>query len=277
MPRHCVFCSERKLTWEDIWPRWFKKWLRSQPQLPQTFSLTYMRNGQTTVIRKNFPTVGGKRRIACERCNGRLGNLQNAASKILKPMLNHPYASPQVRVELVPTAQTILAAWAVMTSMTSEFLGWPLPDNDETRFTQTERVQFRRTLRPLRDMDICSTQYVGPNATGAFFAHSAPPILDYSTNEPTGEVADLLVVTLCLFHVCFQVAFWRDPDTRFASGGQTVLGGVAAPAGVLVPIWPAKETQQWPAGYSVGEDTFEDFCRRWDPVDPQDEPRSPAV
>ena len=114
-------------------------------------------------------------------------------------------------------------------------------------------------------MVITATQYVGPHATGAYFCHSKPPILDFETGKPTGDVAQLFVLTLNVFHVCFQVAFYRSPDPRFARDGSTLIGIDADPPDVLVPLWPVGPTQKWPAGYSIGQNTLLDFCRRWNP------------
>jgi hypothetical protein len=75
------------------------------------------------VEKRNSPTVGGKRKIACSRCNSRLGTLQNQASFILKPMLEHPMMSPQRPIHLPPSDQAILAAWAAGKWPTEELNG----------------------------------------------------------------------------------------------------------------------------------------------------------
>jgi len=83
--------------------------------------------------------------------------------------------------------------------------------------------------------------------------------------EGTSDVAQLFVVALNVFHACFQVAFYRSPNPRFARDGSTLIGIDADPPDVLVPLWPVGPTQKWPAGYSIGQNTLLDFCRRWNP------------
>jgi hypothetical protein len=200
----------------------------------------------------------------------RFGPLQESASDIIKPMLDLPFdnKSPEGNITLTIPDQHILAAWVTMTAMTSEFLPLPMPDNDETYFTQDQRIKFRRTQRPLKGMIVSSNQYVGRNATGAYFSHSFPNILDPATEAPTGQTAELYVITLNLFHVCFQIAFYPRPNMRFAHDGHTLLGIGADPPGLTVPLWPTTASQERPAKYSLGDETFVDYCTSWHPENP---------
>jgi hypothetical protein len=76
--------------------------------------------------------------------------------------------SPQRPIHLPPSDQAILAAWAAVTAMTVEFLGWPLPDNDQTEFMQDERVMLRRTLKPLPGIWPSYTSLHSTSFTSAF-------------------------------------------------------------------------------------------------------------
>jgi hypothetical protein len=79
-------------------------------------------------------------------------------------------------------------------------------------------------------------------------------------------------VTLALFHVCLQVAFYRKPRAKDVRRGSTLLGIGADPEGSAVPIWPVTGTQEWPPQYVIGDDTFLLYCRRWNPEDDSQPP-----
>jgi hypothetical protein len=259
------------LTEEDIWPKWFKRWLDRHPQVKGTFTITRMRGDETTILQANSQSVGGKRAIMCERCNTkRLGRLQDRASVVLKPMLEYPFDKPAAPIVLTETDQRVLAAWATMTAMTAGFLPLPMPDVDETYFTQAERVAFRKKREPFKGMLVTTSQYFGKNATGAYFSHSAPHILHPDTGERTGKTAALYVVTLVMFTVCFQVAFYRKPSLWFSRRGSISLAIGADPEGAAIQLWPrggVTTEQEWPPKYVIGDDTFLLYCRRWEPQD----------
>jgi hypothetical protein len=69
----------------------------------------------------------------------------------------------------------------------------------------------RQSRKPLENVIVTISQYSGGNTTGAYFVHSAPPILDPDTGEETGKRARLYVVTIALFRVAFQIAYYRRP------------------------------------------------------------------
>ena len=272
MPSHCIFCRETELTSEDIWPTWYKKWLRQHPQLSSTFTITRQLGDDLAVLQEKALSVGGKRAIMCERCNTRrMGRIQDRASVLLKPTLDFTFHKTRPGdIVLPPTDQRVLSAWAMMTAMTAEFLPQPMPDVDETYFTQAEREAFRKSRKPIANVIVTVSQYSGQNATGAYFAHSAPPILAPDTGEQTGKSARLYVVTIALFRVCFQVAYYRKPVKWYVRNGLTSLGIGANPEGIEIPIWPIRGTQKWPPKYAIGDDTLLLYCRRWNPPDESD-------
>jgi hypothetical protein len=276
MPRQCIFCNATDLTAEDIWPAWFKRWLQQHPKLPKTFTLTGGDGETMMILKKNTQSVGGRRAIMCLRCNSRrMGRIQEQASVVLKPMLNFTFqgSGPDHPIVLTRTDQSTLAAWAMMTAMTSEFLPQPIPDVNETYFTQKERTGFRKSRKPIANVIVTASQYSGQNATGAYFAHSLPHILNPDTGEPTGKMARLYVVTIALFRVCFQLTFYRKPIMWYVRNGQSILGVGANPGGIEIPIWPFRGTQTWPPEYAIGDDTFLLYCQRWNPPNESD----PAV
>jgi hypothetical protein len=159
MPSQCIFCNARDLTEEDIWPVWFKKWLSRHPKLKSDFTLTRMQDEEITILHKRSQSVGGKRALMCGRCNNkRLGRIQERASVIIKPMLDHPFDQPADPIVLTPTDQRVLATWAAMTAMTAEFLPLPMPDIDETYFSQEERVAIRRSRKPIGGMHVTASR-----------------------------------------------------------------------------------------------------------------------
>jgi hypothetical protein len=269
MPSQCIFCNATDLTAEDIWPAWFKRWLQRHPKLPKTFTLTRGDGETLTVLKEHTQSVGGKRAIMCLRCNTRrMGRIQERASAVLKPMLDFTFNdSWPAPIVLTSADQSTLSAWAMMTAMTAEFLPHPMPDVNETYFTQEERTTFRKNRKPIANVIVAASQYSGQNATGAYFAHSVPRILHPVTGEPTGKMARLYVVTIALFRVCFQVAYYRKPIMWYVRNGQSILGGGANPGGIEIPIWPIRGTQEWPPQYAIGDDTFLLYCQRWNPPD----------
>jgi hypothetical protein len=121
-------------------------------------------------------------------------------------------------------------------------------------------------------MVVAASYYFGVQAAGSYFSHARPHILDIDTDQATGEVAELFVVTINLWQVVLQVAYYRRPDLRFARRGETRLGGIRDFSGVEVPLWPLKTTAvEWPPAYIMGDDVFHGFCARYHP---EEGPRS---
>jgi hypothetical protein len=145
MPSQCIFCSERKLTDEDIWPAWSKRWLGRHPQLGgSTFTTTRLKAPDTVpeILQEGTQPIGGKRAIRCRKCNNkRLGPLQRQASDLLKPMLDLPFKfGPEGSITLTPSDRVHLASWAAMTAMTAEFLPIRCP-------TMAQRITRRTSAR----------------------------------------------------------------------------------------------------------------------------------
>src|SRR5438093_13410572 len=66
--RTCLFCSNTDLTDEDIWPKWFQKWVQNKAKSAVSYTVS-VGIGDRWTTPQNSKTPGGKRLIVCGSCN----------------------------------------------------------------------------------------------------------------------------------------------------------------------------------------------------------------
>ncbi len=142
--QRCVFCGNRPLSKEHIWPNWLRKHLKSgAPYNMHTASLLALDGGKAFWgERKDRPRTGStmsqKLRVVCPKCNNRwMSVLQTECKPILLPFVAGEW------VGLDDREQQKLAAWATMFTMV-----WECRDPRTQATPFSERELFRQTLVP---------------------------------------------------------------------------------------------------------------------------------
>ena len=231
--RICIFCSKKASTKEDAWPRW----LMNRFPVSSTARMDAERGGHGL---GNWHTAKPKLQVKwlCASCNnGWMSRLESEAKPVLGVILDDKLK------DIDPSAQSILARWAVKTSMVLESI-----DSNRTWFySEAERQTMRsaQSLPPRTSVWIakCINQPNIYNAakdlrttTGKNEAHA------YATTMAFGALA------LQIVSIKTTVAIPENiPLTYDVSNGpwdQT-----------LVQIWPpSQKSLAWPPHYGLDGD-----------------------
>lgn len=120
-------------------------------------------------------------KIVCARCNsGWMGRIQENTKPYLVPLFNG------IESILDTDAQTKIATWATMATITGEYLGRRI---EKTTFTLQERDWFRRNKRPFDNIRVWIGFLYRPKWNGQW-VHVTMPILA-SKNFPGREPKDV--------------------------------------------------------------------------------------
>jgi hypothetical protein len=142
--KRCIFCgSDDKLTSEHIYGEWLKAYV---PRTHNKHEFQHIKSGSPGIhefadkkIKAGDP-VNSQVRVVCGSCNsGWMSGLQNRAIPFLTPLVRREFS------ELNIAAQTAIAAWAAMATMTSEFLA---REPQTIVIPQHERTWLKQNLTP---------------------------------------------------------------------------------------------------------------------------------
>jgi hypothetical protein len=140
--KRCIFCgSDDKLTSEHIYGEWLKAYV---PRTHNKHEFQHIKSGSPGIhefadkkIKAGDP-VNSQVRVVCGSCNsGWMSGLQNRAIQFLTPLVRGEFS------ELNIAAQTAIAAWAAMATMTSEFR-----KPQKIVIPQDERTWLKQKLTP---------------------------------------------------------------------------------------------------------------------------------
>jgi hypothetical protein len=118
--KRCIFCGATGMSKEHIWGDWMKKHVATT--MPKHSSSVHVVNppGEADTFRvwtRSGDPLQSKARVVCTTCNNTwLSRIQNTTKPLLIPMF-----TGQTCVLGVP-AQTTIATWAAMATMTAEHL-----------------------------------------------------------------------------------------------------------------------------------------------------------
>jgi hypothetical protein len=118
----CIFCGATNLTWEHVFPRWSHRFMlpRATGRVSSLRSTEYTDRKVSKVVRVPWQVRDWQIRCVCGgthlTCNGGwMKSIEDAARPIMKPLiLGH-------EVRLNQNAQAILATWAILKLMISEY------------------------------------------------------------------------------------------------------------------------------------------------------------
>ena len=172
MAKPCVFCGQfAPMTKEHIWGEWIRQYVPSGANKHYLKDVEVNKAGQeehVSITQRNGSAIGSYRKIVCDKCNNAfLSRIQNRAKPFLIPLLEGR------RTALVAKAQTAIATWATMVTMTAEFF---LNSSGKIAISGEDRAQLRATETALTDWDIWIGHY--PGGTNQHrWTHTSIPIV----------------------------------------------------------------------------------------------------
>ena len=242
MTKACIFCGEfREMTREHIWGHWIRDFVPLGPNLHHLRDVEVGARGEVmtaTTVRKAGSALALNRRIVCKPCNNTwMSRLQERARPFLVPLLRGE------RCALGPEAQTAIAAWATMVTMTAEFM---LESAGKVGVSREDRLRLMQTEAPILEWRIWAAYHRG-GVYSHGWTHTSLPIvggedlpnaeLVYSplpnTQTTTFVVGELYIHTMSsAYHELCRDWQWLGNDRLRA---------------LLVPIWPIRhEFIAWP-------------------------------
>lgn len=131
--RKCVFCDRpAKMTHEHVWGQWIAPYINASANSHRAHQVLLRTNGQHREGSKKRPgaPLVANAPVVCGDCNsGWMSVLQNTAKEYIIPLIE---AKP---VLVTQEAQDVIAAWATMVTITSEYVydGDPAISHDDRR------------------------------------------------------------------------------------------------------------------------------------------------
>lgn len=235
-PGRCIFCGERGLTKQHIWPKWLKKY-----NLPEdthhsqiTGEATYLspKNIKTTVTHRQGHSGSRALYQVCRTCNG--GWIRRLEESVMSPVLELMRGQP---IELDASVQQRLSRWICLLTIMSERTHPP------TIAVPTEhRRWLRDKLEPPPGWKIFVARYVGTNWRQFICRHYGMQLLPSEDIE--SDVCDTQASTFVIGELCahsFSSTVVAESD----------FGGYEGQA--VIPIWPTGPAVIWGAAPPLGD------------------------
>lgn len=234
MARSCVFCGGSGLTREHVIPRWLSNVLPEQAR--------YRGQDQATVLLRPEHTVDGPHhremvetfnamtvKAVCGPCNnGFMNDLEAEARPLLSAMIRGSLALP-----LAAEATTVIAAWAVKTSLMAQLTG-----SEPAVFPQVYR-EFYDTGRPTSECMVWAAAV--DDEDWALRAECRGML--YALDGQSANLDDppnILSVTIGLGALLLHTII----DPVLANSTWNLLTYTFH--GALVPLWPDPHPTTWP-------------------------------
>lgn len=200
--RPCVFCGAPSQCEEHFWPQWLDCVMPPRKQgdtnTQRNWFVDRTAHGETVRDRTERTRQGHARtrrlKILCRRCNGGwMSAIQSASKPIISALLHNEDTI------ISSNQQQIIASWATMTAMTSEFSHEPtaaVPD--------FQRHQFMNLKQPLAGWYIWIGKYKGLQWDTRFYhvgAKTYNPIRESAPPDANNTHSTLFVVGSFLLYV----------------------------------------------------------------------------
>jgi hypothetical protein len=233
------------MSYEHVWGQWILPYVRADMKKHHFYAERINRPGEpntaSATLRAGDP-MRSKARVVCKTCNnGWMSLIQERAKPIMIPLIE---GKPTA---LSHHAQTIVATWCAMATMTSEFLDKDLVPSTIAVSQDDREFLWKEGVPPPERWRIWITRYQRHKWVGRWF-HSVVPILDAkdvpssaltdypspNTQKTTFTVGDLYVHVMSTSGNPDIVSRWVWPIR-------------SRPGMLLIGIWPIKESIiTWP-------------------------------
>jgi hypothetical protein len=234
--KNCIFCDASPTTKEDVWPTWLTQHIPRSLNSYHGAIAEINPDGEIVKSQKKWDGDPRSRRArcVCRKCNNEwMGRLQEKA----KPLLLKLVKGEEIRLTVYD--QRLLATWATMTTMTSEYIQ-PLTVAVSAR----DRERFYKNRNPLKLWRI----WIGNFHRGdwkPYRVHHAWPVKtrvrsnsEFSANAPPNTQTTTIVFGALYLHVA-------SSDVPDAIRRMTFPHEVTDM--ILKQIWPSRfGTLRWP-------------------------------
>lgn len=168
----CVFCGEfRPMTKEHIWGDWIRSYVPGGPKRHFMRDVEMVSRNvpeSVSIIRRSGNALENFEKIVCADCNTRfMSRLQNNAKPYLIPLLEGQ------KTVIGRDAQTAIAAWATMVTMTAEFM----LAGTKLGVLQTDRTALQTAEKPLNHWKIWIGHYPGNGEWPHQWSHTSVPVI----------------------------------------------------------------------------------------------------
>ena len=224
-PAACPFCgSDKDLTGEDVWPKWYSRFLRERG---------YSVKGPGT-------TRGGLAILVpvCATCNNRwMSVLENDVARLLATMMDTAQTS---QMTLSVHDQNVLASWAMKTAYLIDAATAPvIPRGFLHRFALRRRPDESTFIW----LSVCAPHVA---------VRASKRAVDFLTpTGPTKNSPNGIVITFSVFSVVFQIVTGFNGPARLDDGRSQYRDA-------LLPIWPTPRSPVvWPPLFGFGRESFD--------------------
>ncbi len=229
-PRACIFCGQRPLTDEHVWPQWLSGVisLGKMVDVSRASGAEGVANTRQSWTAPPFTTTVKR---VCERCNtGWMSRLEDSAKPLLTPMISGQSAV------LSPDDQRVVAIWAFKTILMFQ---WTHADR-EVYVPQEHYQSLYSNGKVPDDVTVSLGKNRLPYEVVAFYAHKSRTSEPSDPSDPIGPQTDYYGASLVIGRLMV--------DTLSFVGMPNVPRPELLPAsrGILRTIWPAERTIRWP-------------------------------
>ncbi len=240
-PSNCIFCGQRPLTKEHMYADWLRNYIpRVRERHAVLATVDFPQSSKENIYTRQGDPHVRKIKCVCADCNNNwMSQSQEAVKPYLIPLIQGKSAS------LNRKSQTLVASWAAMMVMVSEYL-----NTDMVAVPQSDRTWFKVNRKPPSHWRI----WIGsrePNSRYSLYSHDAISftknkleILESSaTYRSNTQVSTICVGEHLVFYVMSSQAIrhiirrWKLPP---------------AIAPLFAQIWPVQSTfVGWPLARPV--------------------------
>lgn len=235
-PKNCIFCGRSPTTKEDVWPTWLAQYVPRDLKSYHGALAEIDASGEVTKTQKKWGGDPRSRRsqCVCRECNNEwMSRLQEQAKPIVLKLAQAQVATLSVH------DQKVLAAWATMSTMTSEYI-----QPSTVAVSPLDRQRFYKTKSPLKLWKIWIGNYHRGNWKPHRIHHAWPTRTrvreesKLTANAPPNTQTTTLIFGGLYLHVASS----DIPDaTRRMTFPHEVTNTI------LKQIWPPRSgTLRWP-------------------------------
>jgi hypothetical protein len=227
--RTCMFCPDKASSREHVWPKWLLERFQGSG-----VARTYFERGEKMIGEWANPEI--KVKCVCIVCNnGWMSGIEGRTKPIIEAILDDRLNQLDV------TEQSMLAIWAVKTTMVSEALG---PKHRGWIFSETEREQMRTAHAVPPRTSVWIAKCVGH--AGIYSA-----VKDHWTSS-NHSGARAIAVTMAFGSLVFHVVHIKAPSVIPEDVAVTYDVAEGRWDETLVQVWPPNiSSLVWPSKYGL--------------------------
>ncbi len=248
----CIFCGAPHLNWEHVYSRWTHRFLppRRMKKYVVSHVDSHLDRSDRILVRRVGDIRDWQIKCVCEQTcnNGWMRRLENQARRIMIPLIEGTSLLKGDTVRLTPHDQQIIATWAVLKAMVSEFdpQGWVTTHHLQRRF-------MKERLRPPEGWVV----WIGPYLRVKWVPHFLSfPFLYLSPKQELRRGSNIRatyynshITTQIIDKMFIQVI--RSPARNFVSRWRFTLPH----KGSLFRIWPPTGVSiMWPGQFMTDRD-----------------------